>query len=161
MQGSLEFSMQDSTANILDDLIMKKIAKIIDSGDFDNMRDDQIYFTIQKAAEEVLGQFQSLKLVATNIGVQNHIFRIIKKIKTKKQVVDKMFDFSKEQVLDKKDGLDYRTTETILIKSYEKSTHEIQIVKNRIDDVTRVLHDARYHVREELAQVLKYAIINT
>jgi hypothetical protein len=146
MQGSLEFSMQDSTSNIFDDLIMKKLKKSINDGEIELMKDDHLYFTIQRISDEILSQFSSLKSVSSQMGIQNHIAKIIKKLKTKKQSFNRLFDF-KDPNEEKKTISDYKAVESILIKNYEKSSNEIKSIREKMQLLNRYLHEMKLEIK--------------
>jgi hypothetical protein len=152
MQGSLEFSMQDSTSNIFDDLIMKKLKKSVNEGEIEMMKEDHLYFTIQRISDEILSQFSSLKSVSSQMGIQNHIAKIIKKLKTKKQSFNKLFDF-KDPNEEKKTISDYKALESILIKNYEKSSHEIKNIREKMSMLNKYLHDSKLEIKAKFHEL--------
>lgn len=154
-RGSLDNYIQENTRNILDDLILKKIKKYIETVDIDKTKDDQLKFQIQRITDEVLGQFRSLKIAGSVIVLQNHITKMVKKIKTKKYEYQKLFDFSKEDPEKNKSSLvDYKTAETLLIKTFEKNLEDIRKQRENISFVNNRINDLKKDMKKELSRVV-------
>lgn len=142
---------RENNKEILNDLINKKIREYIQTNDVSAMTEEQLRVHVRRVADEVVGQFKTLKNPSGSFVIGKSVDAIVKILMANQQELGKtllILSSSKDtNMAPTVAPQDYQMLETVLMEKYDASRHEAENMKKKVADLTL----ESFNIKKEIA----------